>query len=104
MQQLSESGKKMRCSVVIDECEDQFGFSRGALRRKSKQRDLEQARHVAAHLCRKITGRSYMQIAIALGYKDHTTVLYACRKTAPILLRDPEWAAKAKSVEGALGD
>lgn len=87
----------VRCSDVIDECERQFGYERKALRAKTKDPTVTKGRHTAVYLCRIITGRSYPQIAIAIGYKDHTTCMYAC-KLAPIAMKDKEWAAKAKAV------
>lgn len=105
MEESSEFKPAIRCSVVLEECEYQFGLARGELRTKKKRREVAQARHMAIYLCRKITGRSYPQIAIAVGYKDHTTALYACKTAAPALLRDPLWAKRAQAVEAAiLGD
>jgi len=91
---------KIKCSEIIAECEKQFGIPKGSLRQKSKLRSVASVRHIAIFLCRNITGRSYPQIALAVGYKDHTTALYAC-KVAPTLLKDPEIAAKAQAVEDA---
>lgn len=100
MEPSKELKSKIKCSEIIAECEKQFGLERGSLRQKSKLRSVANARHIAIFLCRNITGRSYPQIALAVGYKDHTTALYAC-KMAPILLENPEVAAKAKAVEDA---
>jgi len=97
MEPSSELKSKIKCSEIIAECEKQFDVPRGSLRQKTKFRSVASVRHIAIFLCRNITGRSYPQIAIAAGYKDHTTALYAC-KVAPILLKDPKIAAKAQAV------
>lgn len=92
---------KIRCVDIIAECERQFGLSNGALRTKNKMKHLAGPRHIAIYLCRKMTNRSYPQIALVVGYKDHTTALYAMKR-APILLKSPEIAKKAKAVEDAI--
>jgi len=38
------------------------------------------ARHVAMYLCREMTGKSFPTIGRAFGDRDHSTVIYACRK------------------------
>ena len=91
---------KIKCIDVIAECERQFGLNSGALRTKSKMQYLAGPRHVAIYLCRKITGRSYPQISIVVGYKDHTTALYAMKR-APFLLEDARIAKIARAVEDA---
>jgi chromosomal replication initiator protein len=102
MEQSNEFIPAMKCSFVIAECEKQFGLPRGTLKEKSKLKRVVQIRHIAVLLCRKITGRSYPQIAIAVGYKDHTTCLYACKVAPQLLVENPELAAMAKAVEDAL--
>lgn len=91
---------KIRCVDVIAECERQFGLNSGSLRTKSKMQHLAGPRHIAIYLCRKITGRSYPQISIVVGYKDHTTALYAMKR-APLLLQNAKIAKIAKAVEDA---
>ena len=49
---------------------------------------IVRARHVAMHLCRMFTRRSYPEIGAAFGGKDHTTVLHACNKMASRLEND----------------
>lgn len=105
MARSSEFVLKMKCSTVIDECEKQFGFKPGSLKYKDKVRATVQVRHIAIYLCRKLTGRSYPQIAYAIGYhgeSGHTTAMYACRVAPSLLERNPDYAAKAKAVEEAL--
>lgn len=98
MEQSKKFNPLIRCSQVIAECELQFALPRGSLRTKRKTQRLARIRHIAVYLCRKITGRSYPQIALATGYKDHTTALYACR-VVHLVLADPVMAAKAQAVE-----
>lgn len=100
MEPSSESKSKIKCSEILAEVERQFDLPRGTLKQKTKERHVSRVRHIAVYLCRKITGRSFPQIALAVGYRDHTTALYA-NKVAPILLQKPWVAEKAQAVEDA---
>lgn len=46
---------------------------------------LIRARHVAMMLCKRLTGRSYPEIGRRFGGRDHTTVLHALEKMAPVI-------------------
>ncbi len=47
---------------------------------KNRSKKFSRPRHIAQFLCRKLTGLSFPDIAIKFGGKDHTSVIYACRK------------------------
>lgn len=54
----------------------------------SRQRSVTWARHVAMYLCRKHLRLSYPELARLFGGRDHTTVIYACRKVESDMARD----------------
>lgn len=89
------------CHEIVAECEKQFGLERGVLRSKNKSRQFVSVRHIAVYLCRKMTNKSLPQIARVIGYKDHTSALYACRVAPIVLEQDIDYAAKAAAVEDA---
>lgn len=50
------------------------------LRSNRRPKMISHPRQLAMYLCRDLTSNSLTEIAQAFGGKDHTTVLYACRK------------------------
>ena len=51
------------------------------------------------YLCRRITQASYPAIGSALGGKDHTTVIYACKKIAMALEHDAAMQTLMRTLE-----
>jgi len=66
-----------------------FALRLSDLRGPSRRRPVVTARDVAIHLCRQLTRESLSRIGAYFGGRDHTTVLYACRKTEELLQSDP---------------
>jgi chromosomal replication initiator protein len=59
-----------------------FNLSKGDLESQSRVQTLVYPRQLAMFLSRQLTGRSYPQIGLAFGGRNHATVLYACRQIA----------------------
>lgn len=68
------------------------GYPLAALRGVRRTAPIVKARQTACFVARRFTGRSLPSIGNALGRKDHTTVLYACRKVEAVVARigEPE--------------
>jgi chromosomal replication initiator protein len=66
-----------------------FAVSVGDLRGNSRQHSLTAVRGLAMHLARDLTGQSYAQIGRYFGNRDHTTVMYACKKAARSIVDQP---------------
>ena len=75
-----------------------FNIPRTDLEGRSKFRAHVYPRHIAMYLCRQMTDKSFPQIARAFGDRDHTTVIYACRKIAAQIPNDPDLAADVERV------
>ena len=58
------------------------------LRGTRRQQQITQPRSIAMYLCRRIAQASYPAIGSALGGKDHTTVMHACKKINAALEHD----------------
>ncbi len=71
---------------------------RGATRRSQ----IVRARSLAMLLARQLTPLSYQQIGEYFGRRDHTTVIYACRKTESDLETDLELSRAAEEVKRKL--
>jgi chromosomal replication initiator protein len=66
--------------AIIDAVCSHFDVSHQALRSKSRSKRVATARHVAMYLLHRDAFQPLAAIGRALGDRDHSTVLYACRK------------------------
>jgi chromosomal replication initiator protein len=66
----------------------QFGLTSADLLSTSRARNLAWPRQLAMYLARELTGESLPSIGRLFGGRDHTTVLYACRRAHERLARD----------------
>ncbi len=64
---------------------DYFCISPGGLVGKKRSRSVAAPRHLAMYLCKTLTACSYPEIGEKFGGRNHTTVLYACRKMETLL-------------------
>lgn len=67
---------------------DSFGISIDDLLSKKRTAELSLARQIAMFITREKTEESLQQIGISFNKKDHTTVLYACKKVEDLLKFD----------------
>ncbi len=66
-----------------------FALRLSDLRGASRRQAVVTARGVAMYLARQLTPKSLEQIGRYFGGRDHTTVMYGCRKTEELLKNDP---------------
>jgi chromosomal replication initiator protein len=80
-----------RCDIkpaaVVDMVAKTFNLTVDRLLSPDRSRDVALPRQIAMFLMRE-TNISLPQIGLALGGRDHTTVMYACEKVADLLERD----------------
>jgi len=74
-------------AAVVDMVAKTFNLSVDRLLSPDRSRDVALPRQIAMYLMRE-TNISLPQIGMALGGRDHTTVMYACEKVADLLERD----------------
>jgi len=72
------------------------------LRGTTRRSQIVRARSLAMLLARQLTPLSYQQIGEYFGRRDHTTVIYACRKTETDLETDLELSRAAEEVKRKL--
>lgn len=65
------------------------GVSTARIQGESRSMDVFRARAAVCWLARALTGKSLQQIGIALGGRDHTTILSAHRRSTALIARDP---------------
>lgn len=72
------------------------------VRSASRRQSLVQARQLAMYIVRELTTSPLTEIGRFFGGRDHTTVLYACRKMSDDIRKDPFMARAARDVKGIL--
>jgi len=75
-----------------------FGIRVSDLTSSKRSRSITFPRQIAMYLCRELTTDSLYEIGRAFQKKDHTTVLYACRKIESLIASDRVQAALIESV------
>ncbi len=83
-----EISPELVLSVVADFMDIELAELQGT----SRRREVSQARHVAMYLMRQHTSLSLPKIGLALGGKDHTTVMYSCEKITKLQAKDADTA------------
>jgi chromosomal replication initiator protein len=72
---------------------DYFEVTPQQLLGRNRSKKFSQPRHLALYLCREMTDLSFPDIAQKFGGKDHTSVIYACRKIKKLVDDDPSMAS-----------
>ena len=67
---------------------DYFRLRVSDLTSKRRSRSVVRPRQIAMALARELTNRSFPEIGTSFGDRDHTTVLYACRKVEKLRKTD----------------
>ena len=81
-----------------------FGISREELLSAARSGRVAWPRQVAMYLARRHTGETLPAIGRQFGGRNHTTVMYACRKAGERLAADPAAQAVVLDLERRLGD
>jgi chromosomal replication initiator protein len=81
-----------------------FSISKTDIESPCKAQAVVYPRQIAMYLCRKLTRKSYPQIAHSFGKRDHTTVLYAYRKLLKKIETDADIARDVDAVSMAVMD
>jgi chromosomal replication initiator protein len=78
----------MEPRVIVSTVATAFGVSPERMLGRDRSREIALPRQVAMYLLREVANISLPQIGLALGGRDHTTVMYACDKVADLIERD----------------
>lgn len=85
---LQSSGGQPTLKAITAAVSKQFAVSVAELRGKSRQHSVTTIRGLAIYLGRELAGISYAQIGRYFGDRDHTTIMYACKKAAAAIATD----------------
>ena len=87
---LQETSKIVSVEMVQQIVCDHFKINLNDLKNNKRTKNFVLPRQIAMYLTRHLTRHSLPEIGKAFGGKDHTTVLYACKKIEEKLNQDSE--------------
>ncbi len=92
-------GREAVLAGLVDRVAERFQVSRHSLRAKGRSRVVVLARQLTMYLARERGGFSLQAIGRYFGNRDHTTVLYACRKIREAAANDSDVAATLQELD-----
>lgn len=75
-----DANKEITAELIINTVAEHFNITSAEIISKIKSQDIVYPRQIAMYLCRYYTGASLKVVGLALGRKDHTTVMHAIEK------------------------
>ena len=100
---IERKGKKILAETSIPEIVKRVSFitkiSENKIVGKSRERDIAEARQLAAYLCRNILGSTLVNIGMYLGGRDHTTIMYAYKNIVKRIREEPRIKNIVESLE-----
>ena len=78
----------MEPRVIVSTVATAFGVTPERMLGRDRSREIALPRQVAMYILREVANVSLPQIGLAMGGRDHTTVMYACDKVADLIERD----------------
>ena len=94
--------KRLSIQAIQKEVCSAYSISMEALPGVTKSRPLVIARQVGMYLSRKLIGATYAAIGTSFGGRDHSTVIYACRKVRAEMRRNRAFAERVVEIEKKL--
>ena len=82
---------------------DYYKITVDDLKARSNMRHLLLPRQVAMYLCKKLTSKSYPEIARQFGGKHHTTVIHSVEKINLLIEKDREMETVVKRLTDSIG-
>jgi chromosomal replication initiator protein len=76
----AQATTKLTHEMIIAVVADHLSVPRSQILSATRKQDVVLARQMAMYLCRKLLHHSFPHIGAIFGGKDHSTVIYACRK------------------------
>lgn len=79
-----------------------FSLTVDAIATKSRKREVVQARQIAMYLSKQLTKNSLSSIGFAIGQRDHSTVLHACKIVSDLMDIDKSFRLNVQEIEKKL--
>lgn len=79
-----------------------FSLTVDAISTKSRKREVVQARQIAMYLSKQLTKNSLSSIGLAIGQRDHATVLHACKIVNDLMDIDKNFRSSVNEIKEKL--
>lgn len=79
-----------------------FSLTVEAISTKSRKREVVQARQIAMYLSKQLTKNSLSSIGLAIGQRDHATVLHACKIVNDLMDIDKNFRLSVNEIQEKL--
>ena len=87
---------------VLEEVSKHYNVSQKAILSSNRSKEISQARHVTAYLCKKLTQSSLTEIGFRLGRRTHATILHSVSYVNAMLEEDPVLRQHIAQLQSAL--
>jgi chromosomal replication initiator protein len=87
---LRGESKQVNIRNIQQEVEQHFNISHSDMIGPLRSKNITYPRQVAIYLARRLTRKSYPEIAKLFGNKDHSTAIYACNNVERKYMKDVE--------------
>lgn len=94
--------RNMTIDTIIDSVCKYFNLDRNSVSKKSRKREYVQARQIMMYLSKKYLNVSLAQIGMQIAGKDHSTVVYSCKKVTDLMGVDKSFKAEIEEIEKTL--
>lgn len=84
-----QSKKAINIDDILGKVSDFYKISLNELKSNSRLKELVIPRHIAMYFCKKLTSKSFPEIAKKFGGRNHATVIYAVKKIEKMIENNP---------------
>jgi chromosomal replication initiation ATPase DnaA len=102
----SSEARQQQRRILIEDVKrrvaERYALTLEQLESPCRKRAVVRGRQIGMLISRRLTGRSYPEIARRFGGRDHTTAIHGCRKIEAERVSDPAVAAEIEALERQL--
>ncbi len=91
---MSTPKRNMSADEIIESVSDVFGVPVEKVMSRDRTKEVALTRQVIMYLMREEANVSLPQIGLAMGGRDHTTVIHACEKVSSLLQKDNQFRSQ----------
>lgn len=90
---------KFSIDFICDQVCEYFELTDKQLKAETRRREIVQARQIAMYFSKNMTNASLSTIGYAIGEKDHSTVLHACKTVRDLIDTNRNFGKIVKEIE-----